>query len=96
MPVNALFSFLIKKRLQQIELFRSHPHQAQLEVFHNLMRSARNTEWGRHYQYDEIHNPDVFRERVPLQDYVMGSGSTEFSVPRLTTYAVVDLARTAP
>jgi hypothetical protein len=24
MPVNALFSFLIKKRLQQIELFREH------------------------------------------------------------------------
>lgn len=33
--------------------------------------------------------------RVPLQDHVIESGSTEFSVPRLTTYAVVDLARTA-
>ena len=34
--------------------------------------------------------------RVPLQDHVIESGTTEFSVPRLTTYAVVDLARTAP
>lgn len=34
--------------------------------------------------------------RVPLQDHVIESGTTEFSVPRLTTYAVVDLAGTAP
>ncbi|MBP6575463.1 MAG: GH3 auxin-responsive promoter family protein [Flavobacteriales bacterium] len=69
MPVNALFSFLIKKRLQQIELFRTHPHQAQFEVFLNLIRSARYTEWGRQYGYDDIKTTDQFRERVPLQDY---------------------------
>jgi hypothetical protein len=34
--------------------------------------------------------------RVPLQDHVTESGTTEFSVPRLTTYAVVDLTGTAP
>ena len=34
--------------------------------------------------------------RVPLQDHVVASGSTEFSVTRLTTYAVVDLTRTVP
>ena len=34
--------------------------------------------------------------RVPLQDHVIQSGTTEFSIPRLTTYAVVDLTRTAP
>ncbi len=34
--------------------------------------------------------------RVPLQDHVVESGVTEFSIPRLTTYAVVDLARSAP
>ena len=37
MPFNALFSFLIKKRLQQIELFRENPHMAQLETFHKLV-----------------------------------------------------------
>ena len=69
MPVNALFSFLIKKRLQQIELFRDNPRLAQLEVFHKLIRSARYTEWGRQFDYATITDPDVFRERVPLQDY---------------------------
>ena len=66
MPVNALFSFLMKKRLQQIELFRDHPHEAQLEVFHGLIQSARYTTWGRQYDYSSIQTPDEFRQRVPL------------------------------
>ncbi len=69
MPVNSLFSFLIKKRLQQIELFREHPRLAQLEMFHALMQAARYTEWGRKYDYATITDPDEFRKRVPLQDY---------------------------
>ena len=69
MPVNALFSFLMKKRLQQIELFRDHPHEAQLEVFQRLVDNARYTAWGRKYDYASITSPDQFRERVPLQDY---------------------------
>jgi hypothetical protein len=69
MPVNALFSFLIKKRLQQIELFRENPEGAQLEVFSRLIQSARFTEWGRQYDYASITTPDQFRERLPLQQY---------------------------
>lgn len=69
MPFNALISFLIKKRLQQIELFKESPGMAQLEVFHSLVRAARYTEWGRKYDYASITDPDVFRSRVPLQDY---------------------------
>jgi len=33
--------------------------------------------------------------RLPLEDQVVASGATEFSIPRLTTYAVIDL-RAAP
>ncbi|MCB0791013.1 MAG: GH3 auxin-responsive promoter family protein [Flavobacteriales bacterium] len=69
MPVNALFSYLIKKRLQQIDLFRTNPHEAQYEVFLYLVRSARFTEWGRRYGFESVRDPDDFRERVPLQDY---------------------------
>ena len=69
MPINALFSFLIKKRLQQIELFKSAPRMAQLEVFHSLVLAARYTEWGRQHDYGTITDPDIFRERVPLQEY---------------------------
>ncbi|MBK9147289.1 MAG: GH3 auxin-responsive promoter family protein [Flavobacteriales bacterium] len=69
MPLNALFGFLIKKRLQQIELFRDHPHLAQLEQFHSLLRMARYTEWGRQHDYGSITTVDEYRERVPIQDY---------------------------
>lgn len=69
MPVNALFSFLIKKRLQQIDLFRDNPRMAQLEVFHALVQAAQYTEWGHRYGYGTIKDPDTFRERVPVQDY---------------------------
>ena len=69
MPLNALFGFLIKKRLQQIELFRDNPIMAQLEVFHSLLRTARYTEWGRQHDYGAITTPEEFRQRVPVQDY---------------------------
>ncbi len=67
--MNALVSFLTKKRLQQIDLFRENPRMAQLEVFHYLVQAAQYTEWGRKYDYSHITHPDEFRARVPLQDY---------------------------
>jgi len=67
--VNALVSFLLKKRLQQIDLFKENPRMAQLEVFHYLVQSARYTEWGRKHGYEGISDPDTFRARVPIQDY---------------------------
>lgn len=69
MPINALFSFLIKKRLQQIELFKENPRMAQLEVFHMLIQAAKYTEWGRKYDYASITSIDEYRQRVPLQGY---------------------------
>lgn len=67
--MNALVSFLTKKRLQQIDLFRENPRMSQLEVFHYLVQTAQYTEWGRKYEYSSITHPDDFRKRVPLQDY---------------------------
>lgn len=69
MALNALVSFLTKKRLQQIELFKENPRMAQLEVFHYLLRAARYTEWGRKYDLGSITDPDIFKRRLPLQDY---------------------------
>ncbi|MBP8824124.1 MAG: GH3 auxin-responsive promoter family protein [Flavobacteriales bacterium] len=69
MPVNALFGFLMKKRLQQIELFRDNPHEAQMEVFHKLMEAARYTEWGRRHGYGTVQTTEAYRQRVPLQEY---------------------------
>ncbi len=67
--VNSIFTWFMKKRMLQIELFLKYPHDVQDEVFRSLIATARNTEWGRAHHYNEIINATQFRERVPLQDY---------------------------
>ncbi|MEZ5083602.1 MAG: GH3 auxin-responsive promoter family protein [Bacteroidales bacterium] len=67
--INSVLSWLMKKRFHQIELFMKYPHEVQEEWLKRLISSARNTEWGKTYDYATISNPDTFRERVPVNDY---------------------------
>ncbi|MBS1525732.1 MAG: GH3 auxin-responsive promoter family protein [Bacteroidetes bacterium] len=70
MPIiNSVFTWFIKKRIHQIELFMKYPNEVQEEWFEQLLSSAENTEWGRKYHYGNIENLDQFRERVPIQTY---------------------------
>ena len=70
MPIiNSFISWLMKKRIHQIELFMKYPHEVQQEVFQKLITTASNTEWGNKYKYHEIKNYAHFSSRVPLQDY---------------------------
>jgi len=70
MPIfNSVISWFIKKRIHQIELFMKYPHDVQGEWFRKLITSARDTEWGRKYDYRSIRTFDQFRERVPLSEY---------------------------
>ncbi len=67
--INSVLSWLIKQRVHQIELFMKYPHEVQFDWFTNLISSAKNTEWGKMYDYKTIVRPDEFRERVPMNDY---------------------------
>lgn len=67
--INTLFSWYIKKRFHQIELFMKYPHEVQLELFKDLIYSAKYTEWGRHYDYQSINSLEDFKERVPINSY---------------------------
>ncbi|MDG1477207.1 MAG: GH3 auxin-responsive promoter family protein [Vicingaceae bacterium] len=67
--VNSVFSWIIKKRIHQMELFMKHPIDVQNELFLNLIDTAKNTEWGRKYDYKSIKNYQDYKNRVPLQDY---------------------------
>ena len=70
MPIiNSLFSWIIKKRIHQIELFMKYPHEVQLELFRNLMAAVAESEWCELYGYEDITTPDQFRERAPISDY---------------------------
>ena len=67
--VNSLFTWLMKKRMHQIELFIKYPHDVQNEVFHNLIHGAAKTEWGEKHGYASIDKVEQFKERVPVQNY---------------------------
>lgn len=67
--VNSIFTWYMKKRIHQIELFKKYPLEVQDEWLHTLISSAENTEWGKFYDYKSILTADQFKERVPLQTY---------------------------
>jgi len=59
----------MKKRIHQIELFMKYPHEVQTESLFKLLDLARDTEWGRKYDYASVSSVETFKDRVPLQDY---------------------------
>lgn len=67
--LNSVLSWIMKQRIHQIELFEKYPNEVQLDVLKNLLNSARNTEWGRRFDFKSIRNYEEFSTRVPLNDY---------------------------
>jgi len=68
-PFNSIFSWLIKKRVHQIELFKQHPFDVQREMLSELLSSASNTEFGLKHNFSKIGSYDTFKKFVPLQTY---------------------------
>ncbi len=67
--LNSLFTWIMKKRIHQIELFMKYPHDVQEEWFQSLISTAEATEWGKKYDYNSILTPEEYKSRVPIQDY---------------------------
>ncbi len=67
--ISSVISWLIKKRIHQIELFKTYPVDVQQELIGKLIATARNTEWGKKYGYENISSINEFRNRVPLSKY---------------------------
>ncbi len=67
--INSIASWFMKKRMHQIELFMKYPIDVQEEWLSKLIKSAKDTEWGRKYRFDSIINYEQFKRWVPLQDY---------------------------
>ncbi|WP_230679960.1 GH3 auxin-responsive promoter family protein [Pontibacter sp. 172403-2] len=66
---NSIVTWVIKKRIHQIDLFRKYPHDVQEELFQNLISTAKSTEWGRQHGYASINSVREFQERVPVSTY---------------------------
>ena len=59
----------MKKRMHQIELFMKYPHDVQDEWFFQLVKSAKDTEFGKKHGFSSIKKQSDFNSNVPLQDY---------------------------
>ncbi len=69
MPFNSFFSWIIKKRIHQIDLFRMYPKEVQNEVFERLVLQGAQTVYGKKYSFDKISSYQDFRASVPLIEY---------------------------
>jgi hypothetical protein len=67
--INSIASWFMTKRMHQIELFMKYPLEVQNEWLFRLINSAKDTEWGIRYGYADIYSLEIFKERVPIQDY---------------------------
>ena len=67
--INSIFSWIIKQRIHQMELFIKYPGEVQEEWRRNLINTAKDTEWGKLYDYKSIKSHKEFTQRVPVQDY---------------------------
>ena len=67
--VNSIASWFLKKRIHQMELFLKYPNDVQNELLLDLIKTAKDTELGRLYNFSEINNYRHFQERVPIVNY---------------------------
>lgn len=67
--INSIASWILKKRIHQIDLFRKYPNEVQNDLFLNLMRTNEKTVLGQQFGYESINNYETFAERVPFFRY---------------------------
>lgn len=70
MPIlNSIASWIMKKRIHQIELFIKYPIDVQEEWLTKLMFEAANTQYGKQHGFSSVKNYEDFKNNVPLNDY---------------------------
>lgn len=67
--INSILTWVMQKRIHQIELFIKYPHEVQEELFKKLIQTAKHTEFGEHYDFSSINTYDQFRQRIPIHTY---------------------------
>lgn len=67
--VNSVFKFFLEQRITDIRRFMHNPHEVQYLVFHSLVNSAKDTEWGKKYGYREDLSINEFQKNVPVSTY---------------------------
>lgn len=67
--VNSILSWFLKKRKHQLDLFIQYPIEVQHELLRNLLKTAKDTELGLHYNFRKISTYEDFSKKIPIQKY---------------------------
>ena len=75
--VNKVIRFNLKKYMEELMHSSHEPFVAQRAVMSALLQQAKNTEFGKAYGFDTIHDFNTFSKRIPLATYGDLKGSIE-------------------
>ena len=67
--INSILTWVMQKRIHQIELFIKYPNEVQEELFKKLLQTAKQTEFGLQHDFATINTYEQFKDRVPVQTY---------------------------
>lgn len=67
--INSIVTWVLKKRIHQMELFMKFPIDVQNELLLSLINQAQNTEFGKKHHFTSIKNYDDYAKQVPLSTY---------------------------
>lgn len=69
MNITKVIEKVFAPRLKAIDLYETQAGDIQNRVLARLLNRAKNTEWGKKYDYASIRTYEEFRSRVPVQTY---------------------------
>ena len=67
--IHSIISWATIKRMNQIELFEKYPEDVQNEQLFNIVNFAKNTKFGKKYDFASINSMQMYKERVPISTY---------------------------
>jgi len=67
--VNSVINWINYKRIYEIDLYREHAKEIQLEVLFTLLKEAKATLWGEMYDYSNLRSWEEYQNIVPISRY---------------------------
>jgi len=67
--INSIVNSINSSRLKRIDHFRKYPFPVQEATLSDLLLRAKDTEWGKRYQFGAIRDIAGFQSSLPLQSY---------------------------
>lgn len=67
--IHNVASWFLKKRIHQMELFLKYPNEVQNELLFQLINKAKDTEYGKTFDFKSIKTYKEFNDRLPIVSY---------------------------